>query len=218
LINDKIWSNATVPFIDVHNVKGEKIDKRNIKNEIFNIPVRQDIISEAVKGQLASSRTGSASTKNRSNVRASGAKLWRQKGTGRARVGAASSPLRRGGGVAFGPVPRDYSFKVNKKVRKTALRMALADKFKTGKLLVVDNLEMDEISTRKFSNVLKNFGLDNVLVVTERKDENIEKSSRNIKRVKVLRAEGLNVYDILLYEYLLFVDGALGIVEEAMTR
>jgi large subunit ribosomal protein L4 len=218
LINDKIWSNATVPFIDVHNVKGEKIDKRNIKNEIFNIPVRQDIISEAVKGQLASSRTGSASTKNRSNVRASGAKLWRQKGTGRARVGAASSPLRRGGGVAFGPVPRDYSFKVNKKVRKTALRMALADKFKTGKLLVVDNLEMDEISTRKFSNILKNFGLDNVLVVTERKDENIEKSSRNIKRVKVLRAEGLNVYDILLYEYLLFVDGALGIVEEAVTR
>jgi large subunit ribosomal protein L4 len=218
LINDKIWSNATVPFIDVHNVKGEKIDKRNIKNEIFNIPVRQDIISEAVKGQLASSRTGSASTKNRSNVRGSGAKLWRQKGTGRARVGAASSPLRKGGGVAFGPVPRDYSFKVNKKVRKTALRMALADKFKTGKLLVVDNLEMDEISTRKFLNVLKNFGLDNVLVVTERKDENIEKSSRNIKRVKVLRAEGLNVYDILLYEYLLFVDGALGIVEEAMTR
>jgi len=207
-----------VPFIDVHNVKGEKIDKRNIKNEIFNIPVRQDIISQAVKGQLASSRTGSASTKNRSNVRASGAKLWRQKGTGRARVGAASSPLRRGGGVAFGPVPRDYSFKVNKKVRKTALRMALADKFKTGKLLVVDNLEMDEISTRKFSNILKNFGLDNVLVVTERKDENIEKSSRNIKRVKVLRAEGLNVYDILLYEYLLFVDGALGIVEEAVTR
>ncbi len=207
-----------MPFIDVHNVKGEKIDKRNIKNEIFNIPVRQDIISEAVKGQLASSRTGSASTKNRSNVRASGAKLWRQKGTGRARVGAASSPLRRGGGVAFGPVPRDYSFKVNKKVRKTALRMALADKFKTGKLLVVDNLEMDEISTRKFSNILKNFGLDNVLVVTERKDENIEKSSRNIKRVKVLRAEGLNVYDILLYEYLLFVDGALGIVEEAVTR
>ncbi|MFO8165542.1 MAG: 50S ribosomal protein L4 [Thermodesulfobacteriota bacterium] len=207
-----------MPFIDVHNVKGEKIDKRNIKNEIFNIPVRQDIISQAVKGQLAGSRTGSASTKNRSNVRASGAKLWRQKGTGRARVGAASSPLRRGGGVAFGPVPRDYSFKVNKKVRKTALRMALADKFKTGKLLVVDNLEMDEISTRKFLNVLKNFGLDNVLVVTERKDENIEKSSRNIKRVKVLRAEGLNVYDVLYYEYLLFVDGALGIAEEAVTR
>lgn len=207
-----------MPFIDVHNVKGEKIDKRNIKNEIFNIPVRQDIISQAVKGQLAGSRTGSASTKNRSNVRASGAKLWRQKGTGRARVGAASSPLRRGGGVAFGPAPRDYSFKVNKKVRKTALRMALADKFKTGKLLVVDNLEMDEISTRKFSNILTNFGLDNVLVVTERKDENIEKSSRNIKRVKVLRAEGLNVYDVLYYEYLLFVDGALGIVEEAVTR
>ena len=205
-------------LIDVHNVKGEKIHERNIKDKIFNVSVREDIIHQVVRDQLASSRSGSASTKNRSKVKASTKKLWRQKGTGRARVGAASSPIRRGGGVAFGPVPRDYSFKVNKKIRKAALRMVLADKFKTGQLFVVDNIHLEEISTGKFFDVLKNFDLDNALIVTERADENLEKSSRNIKKVKLLRAEGLNVYDILHHEYLLFVEGALGIVEEALAR
>jgi len=213
-----MWSKATVALIDVHNVKGEKIHERNIKDEIFNVSVREDIIHQVVRDQLASSRSGSASTKNRSKVKASTKKLWRQKGTGRARVGAASSPIRRGGGVAFGPVPRDYSFKVNKKVRKAALRMALADKFKTGQLFVVDNIHLEEISTGKFFDVLKNFDLNNTLIVTEKEDENLEKSSRNIKKVKLLRAEGLNVYDILRHKYLLFVEGALGIVEEALAR
>jgi len=144
-----MWSKAIVALINVHNVKGEKIHERNIKDEIFNVSVREDIIHQVVRSQLASNRSGSASTKNRSKVKASSKKLWRQKGTGRARVGAASSPIRRGGGVTFGPVPRDYSFKVNKKVRKAALRMALADKFKTGQLFVVDNIHLEEISTGK---------------------------------------------------------------------
>jgi large subunit ribosomal protein L4 len=213
-----MWSKAIVAHIDVHNVKGEKIHERNIKDEIFNVSVREDIIHQVVRSQLASTRSGSASTKNRSKVKASSKKLWRQKGTGRARVGAASSPIRRGGGVAFGPVPRDYSFKVNKKVRKAALRMALADKFKTGQLFVVDNIHLEEISTGKLFEVLKNFDVNNALIVTEREDENLEKSSRNIKKVKLLRAEGLNVYDILRHEYLLFIEGALGIVEEALAQ
>jgi large subunit ribosomal protein L4 len=213
-----MWSKVIVAHIDVHNVKGEKIHERNIKDEIFNVSVREDIIHQVVRSQLASTRSGSASTKNRSKVKASSKKLWRQKGTGRARVGAASSPIRRGGGVAFGPVPRDYSFKVNKKVRKAALRMALADKFKTGQLFVVDNIHLEEISTGKLFEVLKNFDVNNALIVTEREDENLEKSSRNIKKVKLLRAEGLNVYDILRHEYLLFIEGALGIVEEALAQ
>jgi len=211
-----MWSKSTVALIDVHNEKGEKIHERNIKDEIFTISVREDIIHQVVRCQLANFRSGSASTKNRSKVKASSRKLWRQKGTGRARVGAASSPIRRGGGVAFGPAPRDYSFKVNKKVRKAAIRMALADKFKTGQLFVVDNIHLEEISTGKFFDVLKNLDLDNALIVTERADENLEKSSRNIQRVKLLRAEGLNVYDILHHEHLLFIEGALGIVEEAL--
>ncbi len=205
-------------LIDVHNVKGEKILERDIRDEIFNVSIKEDIVHQVVRGQLASSRSGSASTKNRSKVKASGRKLWRQKGTGRARAGAASSPLRRGGGVTFGPIPRDYSFKTNKKERKAALRMALADKFKAGQLIVVDKFELEEIKTKKFFEVLKNFDLASVLIVTEKPDENLEKSSRNIRNVKLLRAEGLNVYDILSHESLLFVEPALGIVEEALGK
>lgn len=203
-------------LIDVHNVKGEKIHERDIKDEIFNVFIREDILHQVIRGQLTSSRSGSASTKNRSKVRASSRKLWRQKGTGRARVGAASSPLRRGGGVAFGPLPRDYSLKINKKIRKMALRMALADKYKAGQILVVDNMHLEEKNTGKFFNILKTFDLDNVLIITEREDENLEKSSRNIRSVKLLRAEGLNVYDILSHENLLFIEGAIGKVEEAL--
>jgi len=205
-----------VALIDVHNVKGEKIHERDIKDEIFNVFIREDILHQVIRGQLTSSRSGSASTKNRSKVRASSRKLWRQKGTGRARVGAASSPLRRGGGVAFGPLPRDYSLKINKKIRKMALRMALADKYKAGQILVVDNIHLEEKNTGKFFNILKTFDLDNVLIITEREDENLEKSSRNIRSVKLLRAEGLNVYDILSHENLLFIEGAIGKVEEAL--
>ncbi len=205
-------------LIDVYNLKGEKIFERDIKDEIFNVSIREDMLHQVVRGQLASSRAGSASSKNRSKIKASSRKLWRQKGTGRARVGAASSPLRRGGGVAFGPMPRDYSFKINKKIKKAALRMALADKFKTGQLIVVDNFNLEEINTGKFFEILKNLDLDNVLIVTEREDENLEKSSRNIRKVKLLRTEGLNVYDILSHEYLLFVEGALGMVEETLAK
>jgi large subunit ribosomal protein L4 len=205
-------------LIDVHNVKGEKISERDIRDEIFNVSIREDILHQVVRGQLARSRSGSASTKNRSKVRASSRKLWRQKGTGRARAGAASSPLRVGGGVTFGPIPRDYSFKINKKVKKAALRMALADKFKAGQLIVVDDLHLEEISAKKFFEILKNFDLDSVLMVTEKPDGNLEKSSRNIRGVKLLRAEGLNVYDILTHAHLLFAESALGIVEEALAQ
>jgi len=207
-----------VALIDVHNLKGEKISERDIRDEIFTISIRKDLLHQVARGQLVGSRSGSASSKNRSKVRSSGRKLWRQKGTGRARVGAASSPLRRGGGVAFGPMPRDYSFKINKKIRKAALRMALADKFKTGQLIVVDNFNLEEINTGKFFEILKNFDLDNVLIVTEKPDENLDKSSRNIQNVKLLRTEGLNIYDILSHEYLLFVEPALGIIEETLAE
>jgi large subunit ribosomal protein L4 len=202
-----------VALLDVYNVSGEKVSERDIKEEIFNVSIREDLLHQVVRGQLANSRSGSASSKNRSMVKASTRKLWRQKGTGRARVGAASSPIRRGGGVAFGPVPRDYSFKINKKVRKAALRMALADKFNGGQMYLVDSLHLNEIKTRYLVEFLKKLELDSVLIVTEKKDENLERSSKNIPNVKLLRAEGLNVYDVLSYEFLLFVEPALGMIE-----
>ena len=195
-------------FLDIYNVKGEKISKRDIKTEVFDVDIREDLVHQVVRAQLANYRSGTVSSKNRSMVKASTRKLWRQKGTGRARVGASSSPIRRGGGVAFGPMPRDFSFKVNKKVRKSALRMALADKFKAGQIFVVDGLQIDEIKTKHFTDILKKLELDDVLIVTEKRDENLEKSSRNVRNVKLLRAEGLNVYDILTHESLLFIEPA----------
>jgi large subunit ribosomal protein L4 len=203
-------------FLDVYNRNGEKVSQRDVKEQVFNVAVREDLIHQVVRAQLAGYRSGTSSSKNRSRVNASTRKLWRQKGTGRARAGASSSPTRRGGGVAFGPMPRDYSFKVNKKVRKSALKMALADKFKAGKIYVIDSLKMEEIKTKNFLGVLKNLALKNVLVVTEDSDENLEKSSRNVRNVKLVRAEGLNVFDILTHESLLFIEPALGVVEERL--
>jgi large subunit ribosomal protein L4 len=203
-------------FLDVYNINGEKISQRDIKEEVFDVAIREDLIHQVARAQLASYRSGTTSSKNRSKVKASTQKLYRQKGTGRARAGASSSPIRRGGGVAFGPMPRDYTFKVNRKVRKSALRMALADKFKAGQIYVVDGLKMEEIKTKKFVDVLRNLELENVLIVTEKKEEHLEKSSRNVRNVKLIRAEGLNVYDILTHESLLFIESALGVVEERL--
>jgi len=203
-------------LIDIYNVNAEKIRQRDIKDKIFNVAIREDILHQVVGSQLASRRSGSASTKGRSEVKASGRKLWRQKGTGRARAGAASSPIMRGGGVAFGPSPRDYSFKVNKKVKKAALCMALADKFKEKRLIIIDGFNLDEIKTRKLYDILKKFNLDNVLIVSDKYDEVLDKSSRNIKKTKLLRAEGINVYDILCHKHLLFVEPALEVIEEAL--
>ena len=118
--------------------------------------------------------------------------------------------------MAFGPMPRHYAFKVNKKVRKSALRMALADKFQAGQIFVVDGLKMEEIKTKSFVGILRNLDLENVLIVTDKRDENLEKSSRNVCNVKLIRAEGLNVYDVLTHKSLLFIEPALGAVEERL--
>ncbi|MFW6147368.1 MAG: 50S ribosomal protein L4 [Thermodesulfobacteriota bacterium] len=203
-------------MVDIYNVSGEKVSQRELKEELFDVAVRDDILHQVAWAQLAAHRSGTASSKSRGQVQASTSKLWRQKGTGRARVGASSSPIRKGGGVAFGPMPRDYSLKVNKKVKKSAIQMALADKFKSGRLVVVDGFNMEEIKTKSFLAILKNLALNNVLIVTENKDEALEKSSRNVPNVKLLRMEGLNVYDILTHESLLLTESALGMVEEKL--
>ncbi|RLB12106.1 MAG: 50S ribosomal protein L4, partial [Deltaproteobacteria bacterium] len=151
-----------------------------------------------------------------SQVKASGRKLWRQKGTGRARVGSAASPTRRGGGVAFGPSPRDYVVKVPKKVRKAALRMALTDKVRNDQLIVVDDFRLPEIKTKSFVEVMKRFQVKGALIVTETLDENLDKPSRNVPWVKVMRREGINVYDILKYKNLFLERPALEKIEEVL--
>ena len=203
-------------MIDIYNVQAEKISQMQINEGLFEKSVRKDILHQVVVSQLAKKRAGTASTQTRADVNASGKKLYKQKGTGRARVGNEGAQHRRGGGVAFGPKPRDYSIKVHKKVRKAAIRMALSDKLQSDRLIIIDDLSFSEIKTKQFIEVMKKFNVRKALIVTEEKNEILEKSSKNVPWVKVIRHEGLNVYDILNYDHLFLVKSAVKKIEEAL--
>jgi len=183
--------------VDVINSSGKKVSQVDLNDEIFNVPVKKSVLHEVVTMQLANRRAGSASTKHRSDVTGSGRKLFRQKGTGRARRGNIKANLLRGGGVAFGPKPKSWAYKVPKKVRKLALKMALSSKLKDENILILDQFELDEIKTRAFSEVAGNLNVENALIIIDQENENLALSSRNISEFKVMRFEGLNVYDIL---------------------
>ncbi|HDG97129.1 MAG: 50S ribosomal protein L4 [Deltaproteobacteria bacterium] len=202
--------------VDVYNLNREKVGEIDLNDEVFNVPIKKHVLHQVVVSQLANKRAGSSSTKTRSQVKASGRKLWRQKGTGRARVGSAASPTRRGGGVAFGPSPRQYVVKVPKKVRKAALRMALTDKLQNEKLIVIDDFSLPQIKTKAFVEVMKRFETGTALIVTEDLDVNLDKSSRNVPWVKVMRREGINVYDVLKYDNLFVEQPALKKIEEVL--
>jgi len=202
--------------IDVYNLEGEKTSQIELDGDIFDVPIKKHVLHQVVVNQLLNRRSRTASTKTRSEVKGSRRKLWRQKGTGRARAGAASSPTRRGGGVAFGPIPSKKRFNVPKKVRKAALRMALTDKVQSNRLVVVSDFNLAEIKTSNFIQVMKNFEVNKVLIITEDKNENLEKSSKNVPWVKVMRYQGINVSDILNYDHLFLVQSAIMKVEEAL--
>lgn len=188
--------------VDVVDTSRNKVAQIDVSDTIFNAPVREHLFYDVVRMQLASRRSGTASTKTRSEVRGGGKKPWKQKGTGRARSGSSRSPLWRGGGTMFGPTPRSYEYTVPKKVRKLALCSALSMKHKENKMLIVDKLELQEIKTAAFVNLLRQLGFSNVLIIAQ-ENSNLEKSARNVPHVKVLRPEGLNVYDVLRYEQLI---------------
>ncbi len=199
--------------VDVINSTGNKVSQIDLPDVIFDIPVKKSVLHEVVRQQLAKRRAGTAAVKRRSDIRGSQRKLFRQKGTGRARRGNIKSPLLRGGGVAFGPEPRSYGYKVPKKVRRLALRMALSSKLQNQKLMVLDQLELDQIKTKAFVNVLSALDLNKALFITDRKNEIVELSSRNIPDVKVLRSDGLNVYDILKYDHLVLLEASVKAIE-----
>ena len=185
---------------------------------VFGAEIKTHLLHEAVVYQEAKHRAGTASTKTRGEVAGSGRKPWRQKGTGRARAGERRSPLWTGGGITFGPRPRDFSIKVPKKVRKAALRSALSAKRGEGKLVVVDELKLDRIKTRDLQAWLDGLGIGpNALVVIAEADDKVERSARNLARVKVIRAEGINVRDVLLYEKLVMTTAAALKVQEALS-
>jgi large subunit ribosomal protein L4 len=199
--------------VNVINSKAQKVSQIDLVDAIFNIPVKGSILHEVVTMQLARRRSGSASVKHRSDVKGSGRKLFRQKGTGRARRGDIKSPLLRGGGSTFGPDPRSYAYKVPKKVRRLALKMALSSKLKEEKLVVLDEFELDKIKTRDFVKVMNVLNTKNALIITEKKDKNLEISARNVPNIKVLRVEGLNVYDILKYRNVVLLESSIKSIE-----
>ena len=202
-----------MPVVDVLNSKAEKVSQTDLADTIFNVPVKPNVLHEVVTMQLASRRSGSASVKHRSDVKGSGRKLFRQKGTGRARRGDIKAPLLRGGGSVFGPDPRSYAYKVPKKVRRMALKMALSVKLSEDSLVVLDELDFDKIKTKEFIKVMNALNMDNALFITDKKNVNLELSARNVPDVKVLRIEGLNVYDILKYKSLVLLESSIKSIE-----
>lgn len=201
---------------NVVNTSATKVGDVELNDALFAVEVQPGILHEVVCMQRANRRQGTASTKTRGEVSGGGMKPWRQKGTGRARSGSRTSPLWRGGGVIFGPKPRDYSYKLPKKVRRLALRMALSARFNEGNLVILDKFSMSEIKTKDFVKVMQNFNFDNCLVVTDGSDQNVSLSARNAVGYKVLPTEGLNVYDILKYSKLMLEQSTLAQLEERL--
>lgn len=205
---------AKIQVVDQNNTKVGDIE---LAPEIFEVEIRPEILQLVVRSQLAARRSGTHATKTRTTVRGGGRKPWRQKGTGRARAGSMRSPLWRGGAIVFGPQPRDYSFKVNKKIRRLALKMALSSRLSEDKLRVVKGIELSEIKTKAFADVADKLGMGGkTLIVAKDADKNLLLSARNIPGVKVLEADKLNVYDVLLYPELILLEGAANDVQERL--
>jgi large subunit ribosomal protein L4 len=202
--------------VDIVNTKNEKVGEIELSAKVFDLDIKEHLLHDVVRQQRAAKRAGNACTKTRVEVRGGGAKPWRQKGTGRARAGTNNSPIWRGGGVTFGPKPRDYSFKLNRKVRKQAIAMAISARLQEGNLVVVDEFIMDAIKTKDFVNIMKGFEFENCLLITEGKNDNLNKSARNVNGFKVMSSEGLNVYDILLHKKLMLVKPAVESIEKRL--
>jgi len=201
---------------EVYNTDNKKVGEVELNDALFGLEVKEHILHDVVKMQLAKRRAGTASTKTRTEVRGGGAKPYRQKGTGRARAGTIRSPLWRGGGVIFGPKPRDYSYNLPKKVRKLGVRMALSTRFSENNMLVLDDFSLEDIKTKRFVEVMKKFNIENGLIVIPEKNENLEKSSRNVQGFKIIQVDGLNVYDILLHRRLVLLQPCLGQLEKRL--
>lgn len=203
--------------IDVYNLNKAKVDEINLSDEVFNADVREYLIHEAVKIQLANRRAGTVKVKTRSEVSGGGRKPFKQKGTGGARQGCIRAPHYPGGGVAFGPQPKTYSLAMNKKARKAALKSALSLFYKGNKLTVVNNFDLESISTKSFVSVLDRFELSKTLLVIDCESRNLVLSARNIKNVKVLYADSLNIFDMMKFQNVMISQSAVKKVEGALT-
>ena len=200
--------------VSVYNIDGKEVGTIDLNDAVFGVEVNEHLVHMAVVSQLANKRQGTQKAKTRSEVSGGGRKPWRQKGTGHARQGSTRAPQWTGGGVVFAPTPRDYSFKLNKKERRAALKSALTSRVEEKKFIVVDEINFDEIKTKKFQDVLNNLSVSKALVVLEDGNKNAELSARNIADVKTAKTNTINVYDILKYNTVIATKAAVQAIEE----
>ena len=200
--------------VSVYNIEGKEVGSLELNDAVFGVEINEHLVHMAVVQQLANNRQGTQKAKTRSEVSGGGRKPWRQKGTGHARQGSTRAPQWTGGGVVFAPTPRDYSFKMNKKEKKAALKSALTSRVVDSKIVVLDEIKFNEIKTKNFANVMKNLKLDKALMVIGDNDANVILSARNIPDVKVSQPNTINVYDILKYDTLVVTKDAVAKIEE----
>ncbi|MFA5701102.1 MAG: 50S ribosomal protein L4 [Desulfuromonas sp.] len=204
--------------VTVYDMQKNPLSERELNDSVFDTQVKGYLIHDVVRSQLAARRQGTAATKSRSMVAGGGRKPYKQKGTGNARQGTIRAPHYVGGGVAFGPSPRQYGFKLNKKVRRAALCSALSARFQGKEMLVLSEMKLDTVSTKSFAQIMRGLELENALIVIDGANPEIELSARNLHNVKVLRAEGINVYDVMKYRNLVVTEGAVEILEGALAQ
>ncbi len=200
--------------VSVYNIEGKEVGTMDLSDAVFGVEINEHLLHMAVVNQLANKRQGTQKAKTRSEVSGGGRKPWRQKGTGHARQGSTRAPQWTGGGVVFAPVPRDYSFKMNKKEKRAALKSALTSRVEEKKFIVVDEMKFDEIKTKNFQNALNNLNVSKALVVLEDGNTNAEVSARNIADIKTARSNTINVYDILKYNTVIATKAAVANIEE----
>ena len=200
--------------VSVYNIEGKEVETIDLSDAVFGVEVNEHLVHMAVVSQLANNRQGTQKAKTRSEVSGGGRKPWRQKGTGHARQGSTRAPQWTGGGVVFAPVPRDYSFKMNKKEKRAALKSALTSRVEENKFIVVDSLTFDEIKTKNVANALKNLNVSKALVVLEDGNVNAELSAKNIAGVKTAKTNTINVYDIMKYNTVIATKAAVKAIEE----
>ena len=200
--------------VSVVNMEGKEVGTIDLSDAIFGVEINEHLVHLAVVQQLANNRQGTQKAKTRSEVSGGGRKPWRQKGTGHARQGSTRSPQWTGGGVVFAPVPRDYSFKLNKKEKRAALKSALTSKVNDQKLIVVDEIKMDEIKTKNFAQMLENIKANKALVVLNEKDDNVVLSARNIADTKTTLTSTINVYDVMNAGTVVLTKAAVATIEE----
>ena len=200
--------------VAVYNIEGKEVGTIDLNDAVFGVEINEHLVHMAVVSQLANNRQGTQKAKTRSEVSGGGRKPWRQKGTGHARQGSTRAPQWTGGGVVFAPVPRDYSFKMNKREKRAALKSALTSRVEENKFIVIDEINFEEAKTKNFANILKNLDVSKALVVLEDDNKNAELSARNIADVKTAKTNTINVYDILKYNTVITTKAVVAKIEE----